>query len=140
MFVIKPPEKCIDKEKTPYFENCVFFKECRNGINSLFKCPRTYNDDGTWSNQMFDETTKKCIKKQKLAIPGDCRTYKECIAIGPAFSIEYWREASCPISTNFDPITATCVKTSDSNCCKFYLGFNNSHKIWKQKVQRHLCK
>jgi hypothetical protein len=117
-FLIKYLEKCTDKERLPV-ENCVFFKECSNGTYSLFKCPRAYNPDGTRSNQMFDATTKKCVDKQKIAVPGECQAYKECVPIGPAYSIEYWREASCPTSTHFNPSTATCVMSSESDCCKF---------------------
>ncbi len=37
------------------------------------------------------------------------QAYKEWVSIGPAFSIEYWREASCQTSKHFNPSTATCV-------------------------------
>jgi len=83
---------------------------------------------------MFDETTKKCIDKQKLAIPGDCKTYKECISIGPAFNIEFWREATCPIPMNFDPITAKCVAKNKYECCKYCL-----NKLLKTKKKSHFC-
>ncbi len=72
-------------------------------------------------NQMFDERTKRCINKQKLAIPGDCKTYKECIAIGPAFNIKNWRESICPISMNFVPVTEACVAKNKYECCKYFL-------------------
>jgi len=70
---------------------------------------------------MYDETTKKCIEKQKLAIPGNCKKYKECITVGQLFNIEYWREASCPISMNFDPVEAKCVAKSEYECCEYFL-------------------
>jgi len=71
---------------------------------------------------MFDETTKKCVSKQKVAIEGECHAYKECVSIGPAFNIEYWREASCPTSMHFDPTTGKCQTTTESNpCCKLFL-------------------
>ena len=120
-FSNKLSEKCVNKERLPYNENCVFFKECINGTYNLLKCPRIDNNDGTWMNQMFDERTKKCINKQKLAIPGDCKTYKECISIGPAFNIENWRESICPISMNFDPVTEACVAKNKYECCKYFL-------------------
>jgi hypothetical protein len=117
-FIFQYLVKCTDKERLTV-ENCVFFKECSNGTYSLFKCPRAYNPDGTWSNQMFDATTKKCVDKRKIAVPGDCQAYKECVSIGPAFNIEYWRKASCPTSTHFNPSTLTCVLGNEANCCKF---------------------
>jgi len=126
-FLVQFLDKCTDKERLPV-ENCVFFKECSNGTYSLFKCPRAYNPNGTWSNQMFDATTKKCVDKQKIAVPGDCQAYKECVSIGPAFSIEYWRKASCPTSTHFSPSTASCVMSNESNCCKFL------PRIWNKKT------
>jgi len=33
---------------------------------------------------------KKIVVKKKIAIPTDCRAYKECICIKPALSIEYF--------------------------------------------------
>jgi len=73
---------------------------------------------------MYDEITKKCIDKQKVSIPGNFKTFKECISISPAFNIEYWREASCPmisVSMNFDHETAKCVAKSDYECCEYLL-------------------
>jgi len=107
--------KCTDKERLSV-ENCVFY-----GTYSLFKCPRAYNPDGTWSKQMFDATTKKCVDKQKIAVPTDCQAYKECVSIEPSLSMEYWREASCPTSMHFNPSTATCVMSNESDCCKYLL-------------------
>ncbi len=118
--LFKTLEKCAEKERISD-ENCVFFKECKNGTYSLFKCPRILSPEGSWSNQMFDPTSKKCINKQKLAIKGDCHAYKECVSIGPAFSIEYWRKASCPTSMHFSAATGVCLKTIESTCCKLIL-------------------
>jgi len=77
---------------------------------------RAYNP-----KQMFDATTKKCVEKKKIAVPTDCQVYKECVSIEPSLSMEYWREASCPTSTHFNPSTATCVMSNESDCCKYLL-------------------
>ncbi len=78
---------------------------------------------------MYDETTKNCIEKQKLSIPGNCKTYKECLSIGQVFNIEYWREASCPILMNFNSVEAKCVAKSEYECCEYFLNKYNEKNM-----------
>ena len=70
-------------------------------------------------SKIFDPVKLKCVDRQKLAIDGECSSYKECIKDESISLFEKWRTTSCGESMHFDESTQSCVPAFNSTCGKF---------------------
>lgn len=123
---------CINGERTSVSGECIYYNLCVNGLFIPQRCPKTQiNQNGSpkWDNQMFDEESSQCVDKTKVAIPGKCESYKECIVVNSISPIEKWIESKCGANLHFDKSTNTCVDSSLSTCGKDLFNSNISSSM-----------
>ncbi len=115
-------EKCNDGDNLALTGECIWYKQCVDGeYKAQFKCPKKefIHPNGTvsWSNQfMFDPESRKCVEKFKVAVPGECQSYKECLLDDSVSLFEKWTLFKCESGRHFDPDTKKCIDSSLSKC------------------------
>ena len=105
---------CSNGDRKELKGECVYYSSCIKGKYESVRCSRILDE-------MFDPDKKQCVKKSKIAIEGECNSFRECIIMEGISHVEKWSTTKCQGSLHFDPISEECIDSNDSTCGKYQI-------------------